>query len=85
MNITNTDKPTSTQNNPLHIKQMTSNLSRNEIYIEDMDVDCPTTSPTVTMTNIKFKEMGGNLSTIKPTTSPTMSTIHSQKDIEENS
>ena len=51
-----------------------------------MDVDCPTTSLTVTMTNIKFKEMEGNLSTIKLTTSPTMTMIYSKKkDTEENS
>ena len=68
---------TSTQNNALHIKQMTSNLTTNETYTEDMDVDSPTTSLRVTMTNTNFKEMEGNLLTIKLTTSLTMSTISS--------
>ena len=85
MNITKTDMPTSTQNNALHIDQMTSNPTTNETYTEDMDVDSLTTSPTVTMTNITFKEMEGHLSTIR-LTSQTMSAIHSpKKDSRENS
>ena len=44
MNITKTDMSTSTQNNALHIKQMTSNLSTNETYTEEMDVDSLTTA-----------------------------------------
>ena len=77
MNITKTDMLTSTQNNALDIKQMTSNPTTNETYTEDMDVDSLTTSPVMTMTNINFKGMEGELLTIKPTTSPTMSTIPS--------
>ena len=64
MNITNTDMLTSTQNNALHMKQMTSNLTTNETYTEDMDVDSLTTSLMVPMTNINFREMEDDLLTI---------------------